>query len=153
MSKINSNAETKAQEGFKQAGAMLMTPITAEFEKSAVVLRPKRSIGEFAKKIARRTSSIAQRRVTIKSPNTPRSNFILALEEQYLFMNLFQIFLWFKQVPTTNYAQNKILMDPKSGNEFHSMKDSPFQKPTNSKETVSVDSQEKFQIIFPDRFH
>ena len=73
MSKINSNAETKVQEGFKNAGADLMAPITARFEKSAVVLRPKRSIGEFAKRIARRTSSLAQRRVTIKAPNTPNS--------------------------------------------------------------------------------
>ena len=73
MSKINSNAETKVQEGFKNAGADLMAPITARFEKSAVVLRPKRSIGEFAKRIARRTSSLAQRRVTIKTPNTPNS--------------------------------------------------------------------------------
>ena len=73
MSKINSNAETKVQEGFKNAGADLMAPITAKFEKSAVVLRPKRSIGEFAKRIARRTSSLAQRRVTIKTPNTPNS--------------------------------------------------------------------------------
>ena len=53
MSKINSNAETKVQEGFKNAGADLMAPITARFEKSAVVLRPKRSIGEFAKRIAK----------------------------------------------------------------------------------------------------
>ena len=73
MSKINSNAETKVQEGFKNAGADLMAPITARFEKSSVVLRPKRSIGEFAKRIARRTSSLAQRRVTIKTPNTPNS--------------------------------------------------------------------------------
>ena len=56
-----------------------MTPVTAAFEKSAVVLRPKRSLGEFAKRVARRTSSLAQRRVTIKSPNTPNSKIFISI--------------------------------------------------------------------------
>ena len=72
MEKITSKAETKAQAGFKQVGEDLMAPVTAGFEKSAVIIRRKNTFGEFAKKVARRTSSLAQRKVTIK-PITPNS--------------------------------------------------------------------------------
>ena len=153
MSKISSKAETKVQQGFKNAGTDLMTPVTAAFEKSAVVLRPKRSLGEFAKRVARRTSSLAQRRVTIKSPNTPNSKifYLNRFRNKLVTWFLLQTCLLFKQAQTI-WIQLKMMYRIQD-KEFHSMKALWFLRPMDLNDTVSVKSQEKYQITFPERFH
>ena len=73
MPKINPKAGTKTQQSLKRIGEVLMSPIIGRFEKSAVVLHPKRPARDFARRVARKISFLGNRNETQNSCNTVTS--------------------------------------------------------------------------------
>ena len=73
MPKINPEAGTKTQQNLKRIGEVLMSPIIGSFEKSAVVLHPKRPARNLARRVARKISFLGNRNGTQNSCNTVTS--------------------------------------------------------------------------------
>ena len=73
MPKINPEAGTKTQQSLKRIGEVLMSPIIGSFEKSAVVLHPKRPARNLARRVARKISFLGNRNETQNSCNTVTS--------------------------------------------------------------------------------